>query len=514
MSDFDPFDPAPNDEAEQLQSLKMALRRAQGFALFLVRCNDPAQRRDIIAALHADRPDAVLKSIELREPIRHLLDELQNSLTKPNPNAVLVGGLEYSLPDSKNAANSPVVANLNAARNSFPRVMSCPLVLFVPEYALVAIMRGAPDFYSVRSGLYFFARTPEASLEVAQILLKDEWVDVDKLVLEEKRTRIREIENLLEDVNSLAFHSQHHIIQFSLLTRLGNIYQAIGDWNMAEKSHAKALAVAQETNNRQMESQVLNNLGIAYRVQGKWKQAEDSLLRDLEISHESENYSDLSKTFSNLGSVYYSQGKWKDAEKAFNRSLSLAKASNDLVGEAQTLGNLGALYLQCELYSQSEVALQESLRMKRLTGDRATQSQTLNNLGLVYGQQSQWERAEEIYQEGLTICLEVGDRLTEAQILNNLVTLYQQLGRWKNAEEACYRGLKIKRELGDTIGQAVSLGNLAALRRNEGDITSAFELMRQCVSLLETTEDTRTTELAKEFLGQIEEQMSKNPIES
>lgn len=464
MSDFDPFDPALRDEAEELQVLKMALRRAQGFALFLVRCNDPAQRRDIIAALRADRPDSELQSIELREPIRHLLDELQNRVTAPKPDAVLVGGLEYSLPDSQNAAKSPFVANLNAARNSFPRVVSCPLVLFVPEYALVAIMRGAPDFYSVRSGLYFFARTPEASRVLAIAMLEGAMWQATSLSVDEKTSRIHEIKNLLADYRLISENERDPKVEIGLLTRLSGLLFSTGNWGDAEFISQSVHTLALKSNDRTNQAIALQNLGNIYAIKDKPHQAEDALRESLKIFQELNDLRGVAANLNSLGLLYQSQKDWVAAEAFYQQGLTL-------------IGNMD---------------------------DPWGKSRTLNNLGMIWQLQNQNERALDAYQSSLTIKRSMGDNRGEAYTLANLGNLYLAEGRWKEAENNYKAASEIFRQQGDCVALGRTFNNLALLWFRQDDLEEARRFAVQGQNVLKDTQAQNELEKSRWILEDIE----------
>jgi hypothetical protein len=158
----DPLDPAVLNEDQELDALAQSLRVSNGFKLFLAVCNSPLQRGRLIDRLRERLPEIKLQHLRLDMRIDQLLGELQERIDC-QADAVAVDGLELSLGDADHAARSPLVAHLNAARNSFPEALNRPLVLWLPRYGLTAVMQGAPDFGSIRSGTFFFAEPPDRS---------------------------------------------------------------------------------------------------------------------------------------------------------------------------------------------------------------------------------------------------------------------------------------------------------------------------------------------------------------
>jgi len=458
---FDPFLLPPLDEEIELRALTRALQLAQGFKLLFVRCHQHDQRQRLVAALRRELPDLNIQEIHYREPLTHLLDELRQRIDNPPPDALFVSGLEYSLPKAETAHATPFVANLNAARNSFPLVVPCPLVLWVPEYLLNAVMRGAPDFFSVRSGLYSFVVTPQESATVAESLMAgEEWATAN-LPLAEKLERITSLNGLLEDYKNLPMTQRDRHVEARLLARLGNLHQTLGRWVEAEEVHQQALVILRECGDRVGEGNTLNNLGV----------------------------------------VCQSQGRWAEAEKCYQQSLEIFREFGDRVGEGQTLMNLGNVYLSQGQWAEAEECYQQDLAIGREFGDRVGEGLTLMNLGIVYQSQGRLAEAEEYYQQSLAIRREFGDRVGEGQTLNNLGIVYELQGRWAEAEEIYQQGLAICREFGDQVGEGKTLNNLALLREAQGEIAEALELALHAVAVFEKTEDKISLERARALVA-------------
>lgn len=462
----DSFESVPDEETE-LRALVRSLDFAEGFSLLFVRCNQHDQRQRLVAALRERLPQLNIEEIHFREPITHLLDELRWHFKEPPSGAVFVSGLEYSLPKAAEAHTTPLVANLNAARNSFPLVVPCPLVLWVPEYVLTAIARGAPDFFSIRSGVYYFAVTPEETKAFAESLTAGMAWTADSLPLEEKLERIAAIESLLADYQSLTHNQRDYRAEARLFARLGGLYFTLGRWTKAKEAIQQTLARVRESGDYINEGRILNSLGIVYKA----------------------------------------QGRLTEAETAFQQSLAIAKELGDRSGEAIALGNLGNVYYDQGQLKEAEAAFQQSLTIAKELGDREGEATTLINLGNIYRRQGRWAEAEIVLQQSLAIWQAIGDRIDEGSALNNLGTIYIGQGRWAEAETAFQTSLAIRQELGDHANEGKSLENLALLRAERGDIAGAIELERRALQILEITEDEAAKAKARDLLAKWEGQM-------
>ena len=497
----DPFLLPPLDEEIELRALTRSLQLAKGFNLLFVRCHQHDQRQRLVASLHKELPDLNIQEIHYREPITHLLDKLRQQINKPLPDALFVSGLEYSLPKAETAHATPFVANLNAARNSFPLVVPCPLVLWVPEYLLNAVMRGAPDFFSVRSGLYSFVVTPQESATVAESLTAGEEWAAANLPLAEKIERIAALEGLLDDYKNLPLAQRDRHVEARLLARLGNLHHTLGRWAEAEKCCQQGLAICREVGERVGEGQMIGNLGVVYKSQGRWAEAEKCYQQSLEIFREVGDRLGEGQTLGNLGNVYESQRRWAEAEDCYQQGLAIRREFGDRVGEGQTLNNIGIVYEFQGRWVEAEESYQQALAICREFGDRAGERHTFMNLGNVYGSQGRWAEAEESYQQSLAICREFGDRMGEELTLGNLGNLYGSQGRWAEAEESCQQGLAICQEFGDRMGEGQTLENLALLREAQGEIAGALAFARQAVAIYEKTEDKIALEKARALVA-------------
>ena len=164
---------------ENLATLDRLIRSvdlAEGFALFFARCNIPVLRRQLIdaatnrlaslgvsvieiafeeeiinlrtrlrGALLANRGDAVAALVEL--PMASELAAVAEPATTyavDRKQTLFVTGLENSI--SYSQPNTRLLAELNLGRDLFRRDAPHPLVLWLPDYALTAVARYAPDF--------------------------------------------------------------------------------------------------------------------------------------------------------------------------------------------------------------------------------------------------------------------------------------------------------------------------------------------------------------------------------
>ena len=135
------------DDNAILDRLERVVRWADDFRLAFVKCNRPTQREAMRRALLDRLKDKRVLEVFLEKPIISLLDELTARWDTANPpDAVCVYGLEKSVQEQCEA--SPVLGRLNHDRDLLRRAVPAALLIWLPDFALDCVVRGAPDFWA------------------------------------------------------------------------------------------------------------------------------------------------------------------------------------------------------------------------------------------------------------------------------------------------------------------------------------------------------------------------------
>jgi len=164
-------------------------------------------------------------------------------------------------------------------------------------------------------------------------------------------------------------------------TRLGNLYQSLGQYEAAIASHEKTQALSLEISNRRGEAISLGNLGIAYHSLGKYQCAIELYQQHGNIAREIGDRRGEAASLGNLGNAYHSLGQYQCAIKLYQQSLDIACAISDRGGEANSLGNLGGAYDSLGQYQRALNFHQQSLNIARAISDRGGEAISLFNLG-------------------------------------------------------------------------------------------------------------------------------------
>ncbi len=433
-AEIDPFEPGTLDQETELAALTHALEFASGFSLLFVRCNQAPQRRRLMAEARARLPQFTIQEIHFSDPVNHLLDALRERLAEPLPDAVFVSGLEHALPGLAAAPTTPFIANLNASRNSFPQIVPRPLVLWAPEYVLTAIAQGAPDFFSIRSGVYAFAAAPDEPAEFAHTLSAGKHWQAYSLPLAEKRDRTAAIERLLAEYETLPVDRRDRRAELRLLDRLGVLLSAQGNYAEALRQFQRALKLAEELGDREGVANFLHN----------------------------------------IGNLHFHRGEYDEARQRYEQSLRIAEELGDRAGVASSLHQLGILHQERMEYGEALQCHEQSLRTQEELGNRAGVASSLHQLGKLHQARGEYGEALQRYEQSLRIAEELGNRAGVASSLHNIGALHQARGEYGEARQRYEQSLRISEELGDHAGIANSLGQIGKLFTETGRYEEAF----------------------------------------
>jgi hypothetical protein len=194
---------SPQNQDALLQIASM-IRLAEGFRLGFVKCNQPFQSRQMVAQLKEMLAgEANIITVVLPEPVSSLRRAIlqarkADKVDCAGKRAVMVLGFEHSVPSEGPA---PTLGELNQSRDNFSKFFSCPVLIWLPDYALTRLAREAPDFWGWRSGVFEFLPEKNLMNSVEKSIIHD--AQSDSLSLIEKRDRAEALDGLIRDYREM-----------------------------------------------------------------------------------------------------------------------------------------------------------------------------------------------------------------------------------------------------------------------------------------------------------------------
>jgi tetratricopeptide (TPR) repeat protein len=494
------------DDAENLMGLERMLLWAQGFALAFARVNMPSQRAELVKEIRrrVEPKGIIIIEIDLHEPVRDLLAEIDNRirkmyLIKPKEEkrklavaeagprfAIFVYGLEYSIPSSE--IYHPALAVMNYKRENFRAQISGPLVLWVPEYALQAIIEGAPDFWAWRSGVFEFTLSQEM-IGKAWLAVKPErdQIELERMTLEEKRNRIQLLSGLLTEyeVRRDADFPEITAIRMDLQNRIGMLYYMLGDYDHALGFFKREHKIAEESNNKVGIAISMQNIGIIHQERGDYAAALAEFEKSLKIYKTLGDRASIATSLHQLGMIHHSRGDYEVAMAEYEKALKIKEALGDRASIANSLHQIGMIYYDRGDYAAALEHYEKSLKIRETLGDHAGIADSLHQIGMIYYDRGDYAAALEHYEKSLKIKEGLGDRAGVARSLHNIGAIHQDRGDYAAALEQYQKSLKIAEKLGNRAGIARSLHNIGVIHYVRGNYTVALVEHEKALQIFE-----------------------------
>lgn len=275
--------------------------------------------------------------------------------------------------------------------------------------------------------------------------------------------------------------------QISVMLRLGQVLELVGQWEEAQEINRQAEALAGELGDTQKRAQAQQALGWLLRKRGEYADAETWLVRARDSYQQLGDHAGVSHSLANIGEIYRLQGKYAEARGFYEESLTLADSIPDpdlrRRARAHALKGAGTVATWQGDYALARALNEESLALRRELGDTPGVATLLNNLGIIARFQRDLAGARQMNEESLALFRQMGDRWAVGQLLNNQACVASDRGDYAEARRLLGESLAIRRQLGDKAGLALSLNTLADVVLDEGKFSEARPLLDESLAI-------------------------------
>jgi tetratricopeptide (TPR) repeat protein len=408
---------------ETITELATFAEISEGFTLAFAEMNFGSDLQFLLNALEEHRrcKNIQFVVIKLEDPeLEFVLGAIKEALAKvsldPEKKPVLlVVGLERAIGYVDTGKTSGVIANLNFARNAFPKQLPYPVVFVLPDYALTRLARGAHDFWAWTSASFQFRSSRKVITQTYQKTVSERrlYTSDAKPV---KQERIDQLHRLLMQYEPTTGRPEAETepLRLNILEELADAYLSLSDVKNAQHFYMQALSLAGKLNNQWTQANVLLGLG------------------------QTSSFLDTSTA----------------ALNRYNEALELYKATGDRLGEANTLKAIGDVLQFLDQRQEALNRYNEALELYKATGDRLGEANTLQAIGDVLLRQE--DLNEETFQQGLDnintaykFYCEINDRYSQARIL--LTSIIPML-RWQGEVEKAIAAAQEAADLAAAIG--------------------------------------------------------------
>ncbi|HEX8917555.1 MAG TPA: tetratricopeptide repeat protein, partial [Chloroflexota bacterium] len=267
----------------------------------------------------------------------------------------------------------------------------------------------------------------------------------------------------------------------SVLLRLGQVLELVGEWSSADDVYRQALELAEQAGDIHGLAAARQAVGSLLRKEGEYGEAVKWLTT---VRGEFEGLGELaalSHVTTEIGEATRQLGAYAEATKWYDDALRLAASVEEsgprMMAQAQALKGAGTLANQQGDHTTARGLYQRSLALRRELGDRPGVAVLLANLGIVAYSVEDYAEALTLDQESLSVFREIGDRFSATQLMNNLAGVVAALGDYSTARELLTESVETQRQMGDKGRLAIALNSLADVLLDEGDYPTAEHLL-------------------------------------
>lgn len=269
----------------------------------------------------------------------------------------------------------------------------------------------------------------------------------------------------------------------SILTKLGCVYELIGDYDKSLAAYRDALELVQDPKRK---AGIWSKIGSVHDNKGEYEESTSAYAEAFDIvkGDRSETEADV---VLGIGNVHWCKGEFEEALGCYQSALEIAEKVGDQMIIAASMTNIGNIHVNKGEYEDALEGYQKSLELRESAGDERRTAHTLGNIGALHYNKGEYEKALEYYERSLEILEKIGDQQGIAISLNNIGVLHEDRGEYEKALGTYEKSLEILEKIGDQAVIASSLHNIGLVHRYLGDLDLALEnfekSMEMCVKI-------------------------------
>ncbi len=528
----------------EFEDLVHALEWSNEFAIFFAVVNPPLIRKQTAEELKRslDEKEIKVHSLELDSSYFDLLSIipekvpsycLRGSETEIRSVLFIFGAEEAIAADAD--TRRLFFDYLNWQRDKLRETIACPIVIWLPEFALRILTLEAPDFWAWRSGVYYLEPEPVGILKDTKELFKRGPSEYDSLTHRDKIKRLQQFKALLEEYQRQPFGGEFESelleIQFKLLEEVGRMSFSLAnyeeakqyflqglkiaerlkdkgkfglifydlllnsfiqrDYTSATEYAEKFLKIAQEIGDKGIVAHTLKVLGQVARMQKKYDKAEEFFQKELKIGKELGNKDLIASALSSLGGLAKSQRKYTEAKTLFDESLKINEEIGDKGGIADNLIELSDLAQTQGNIDEAIRKIDHALTLSNEIKDRSRIANVLEKQGSLAVAQGNYQQAQKYYEESLEIYELLGTKLKIASIYDDLGGIAIASGNYEDTKRYLKESLKIFKEMGAKHLIALNQTSLGLVYLQTEDFSKAERLFLDALEIYERLGDTK-----------------------
>ena len=220
-------------------------------------------------------------------------------------------------------------------------------------------------------------------------------------------------------------------------------------------------------------------LGTTYKNLDSMDKALESFLKGLELANETDNKEWQSNFLNYLGSAYLQYGQNKIALKYFKKSYDIANKQYDSVAVCNVLNNIGIVFWRENKLDSSFNYIHASMLLSRDLKDSTGLISSFNNLGMLQNELGDTKRALGYYNQAYMLAIKLDDKWETANILNNLSSLNLKLGLLDDVESSLKEAIRISVEIKSSLLESDAYYNLSDYYKMMKDFEKSLDAYKK-----------------------------------
>lgn len=221
-------------------------------------------------------------------------------------------------------------------------------------------------------------------------------------------------------------------IKIKPLINIANIYNKLGDYELAMDYYNQAKTIAEQENLKKHIAACNLNIGICFMRNSKYDKSRSFLAEALEQMRELDDDKGVSIALTNLGFIYNTLGNHKEALNYYFQSSIIAKKiglENCLVDNYYSIGNV---YLHEEKYQEAQIYAEKSLEIAQQINSLSQQVSIYQLFSYINSGQKKYQEALYYHERYTTL----KDSIVNLELFNKI-----------HNEEIKYNSLKREKEM-------------------------------------------------------------------
>ncbi|MCC4212667.1 tetratricopeptide repeat protein [Leeuwenhoekiella parthenopeia] len=264
---------------------------------------------------------------------------------------------------------------------------------------------------------------------------------------------------------------------------LGVLYRDISKYNLALNHHDKALEIARELDDVELEVSALNMTGVVYRRIDAVRSALDKHNAALELAEREENPSKtllkgIAISLNSIGNIYLLLRDYDMAESYFKRAIIREEELGSDLGLAINFANLGIAYEEREQFDEALVNYRKSLAYNNKINSDLGRVICNNSIAQVYLKQGRAREALDLIEASMDDVNTIGDQFYIALANINLGWAHSELKNYPEAERFLLKGMELSKEKNYKQFLSMAYMHLSQLNEARLNYEQALEFQR------------------------------------